>query len=77
MLLRRNAPNRERPYRIWLYPLTCLLALVGWLMLFVTSDVKSLAIGGGSLVAGVIVFLVWSKVERSWPFANTTPLETG
>src|SRR5262249_37328155 len=28
--LRRKAPNLERPFRIWLYPLPVLVALVGW-----------------------------------------------
>ena len=31
MVLRRREPNRERPFRIWLYPLPCFLALAGWL----------------------------------------------
>lgn len=31
MLLRRRAQALARPYRIWLYPVPCFVALVGWL----------------------------------------------
>src|SRR5262249_30735504 len=37
MILRRLDPDRPRPFRIWLYPLPCLLALVGWLFMYVTA----------------------------------------
>ena len=32
LILRRTEPDRPRPFRIWLYPLPCGLALVGWLV---------------------------------------------
>src|SRR5262245_18898827 len=35
-LLRKNAPKMERPYRIWLYPLPSLIALVGWAFIYST-----------------------------------------
>ena len=38
MLLRRSQPGRPRPFMIWLYPLPCLVALVGWLYLYVSAD---------------------------------------
>src|SRR4030095_4599725 len=33
-LLRRHRPDSERPYRMWLYPLPALVALFGWIFLF-------------------------------------------
>lgn len=69
MLLRRRAPGMPRPYRIWLYPLPCLLALAGWLFVFGTANWKLIVFGLGTLLAGVIFFLVWSRETRRWPFA--------
>lgn len=69
MLLRKRAPTLERPYRIWLYPVPALLALVGWIFVFVTNDPKPLLVGLGTLGLGVVVFLVWSRCTRRWPFA--------
>jgi amino acid transporter len=68
-LLRRLRPEMPRPYRIWLYPLPSLLALVGWTFLFVTSEPKVILLGLGTLLLGVAIFFVWSLHGRRWPFA--------
>jgi amino acid transporter len=70
MLLRRRRPDLERPYRIWLYPVPCLLALAGWLFVFATSDWKLIVFGLGTLVAGGVVFLIWSWQSGRWPFVR-------
>jgi amino acid transporter len=67
-LLRKRAPERPRPYKIWLYPLPSLLALVGWLFLFVTSSSTSILAGLATLAAGLGVFLAWTRVTRHWPW---------
>ncbi|MCC6823671.1 MAG: amino acid permease [Verrucomicrobia subdivision 3 bacterium] len=69
MLLRRRAPALARPYRIWLYPVPCFVALVGWLFVFGTADWKVILFGLGTLLLGVIIFLIWSKWTRRWPCA--------
>jgi amino acid transporter len=68
ILLRRRAPALARPYRIWLYPLPCLIALAGWLFIFCTSDRKIILFGLASLAVGIIFFLLWSWRTRRWPF---------
>jgi amino acid transporter len=69
MLLRRTRPDLPRPFRIWLYPLPCLLALVGWMYVYCTSAPIFIMLGLGTLAAGVLVFLAWSYKEHTWPFA--------
>jgi amino acid transporter len=71
MWLRRSSPGMERPFRIWLYPLPALIALIGWIFLLVTTDQKTLAYAGGALAAGGVFFLAWSRWTRRWPFAVT------
>jgi amino acid transporter len=68
MLLRRTQPDLPRPYRIWLYPLPTLIALVGWIFIFVTTDVRVIGFGLGILALGVGCFLIWSRRSRRWPF---------
>jgi len=70
MLLRRQQPNRSRPYKIWLYPLPCGLALVGWLYMYVCAGWPFVLLGLGTLGAGAIVFLIWSYYAKSWPFSR-------
>ena len=72
ILLRRRAPAMERPYRIWLYPVPCFVALVGWLFVFGTADRNVILFGLGTLLLGVIFFLIWSKWTSRWPFAAPT-----
>jgi amino acid transporter len=67
-LLRRRAPDMPRPYRMWLYPLPSLIALFGWLFIFVTTDMEVIALSLGGLVLGIVCFGVWSRRRRSWPF---------
>lgn len=69
VVLRRELPHAERPYRIWLYPLPCLVALAGWLFLFVTSGGKVILFALGVIAAGLAFFLLWSHRTRQWPFA--------
>jgi len=67
-LLRRRRPEMARPYRIWLYPIPNLVALVGWIYIFGTTDPLIIFFGLGTLVLGIIAFLVWSWRTGRWPF---------
>jgi len=67
-LLRKTQPDLARPYRIWLYPLPSIVALIGWLFIFVTSDWKTILFGLGSMALGILFFLIWSWRTARWPF---------
>jgi len=71
-LLRRRAPDLPRPYRMWLYPLPSLVALLGWIFIFATTPKLVMAFGLGALLLGVLCFVVWSWKRRTWPFAEVT-----
>jgi hypothetical protein len=64
-LLRTKRPDIERPFRIWLYPLPSLIALLGWMFLFVTADRQFIVFGLGTLAAGVVAFWLWSSRKAS------------
>jgi len=70
ILLRRTQPNLPRPYRMWLYPLPALVALVGWIFIFVTTGLEVILFGLGFLVLGMACFLLWSWRSRRWPFGG-------
>jgi amino acid transporter len=72
-LLRRHAPDMPRPYRMWLYPLPSLVALLGWIFIFATTPPTVIAFGLGALVLGVLCFGVWSWKGRTWPFEAGQP----
>jgi amino acid transporter len=68
VMLLRARPDQPRPFRMWLYPLPCLLALAGWLYVYATSGGLYIALGLATLVVGVGVFLLWSWRTGAWPF---------
>ena len=54
ILLRKHAPNMPRPYKMWLYPLPCLVALIGWIFIFATTAWPVMLLGLGTLSLGAI-----------------------
>jgi amino acid transporter len=72
MLLRRTAPDMPRPFRMWLYPIPALVALLGWIFVFATTDLRVIAFGLGVLALGAIAFLAWSRNTVQWPFLGQT-----
>lgn len=72
-LLRRDRPELNRPFRIWLYPLPNLVALAGWVFVFSTSGATVILFGLATLLAGVGAFVLWTWKTSQWPFA-TAPL---
>jgi amino acid transporter len=70
ILLRRREPQLPRPYRIWLYPLPPLIALLGWLYIFGTTSPRAVLLGLGTLALGAVVFLGWTWRTRRWPYAT-------
>src|SRR5690349_6439136 len=68
ILLRRNRPDMPRPYRMWLYPIPALVALLGWIFVFATTQVQVIFFGIGVLALGVAAFLLWSWNTKRWPF---------
>jgi amino acid transporter len=72
MLLRRRAPDMPRPYRMWLYPIPALVALLGWIFVFATTAPQVILFGIGVLALGCVAFLLWSRKTQRWPFAGET-----
>src|SRR5208337_4258653 len=68
VLLRRLYPARQRPFKVWLYPLPCGLALIGWLYMYVTAGWFFIIFVQVTLAAGVLAFLLWSYRAGRWPF---------
>jgi amino acid transporter len=68
MTLRKRAPEMPRPYRMWLYPVPALIAILGWIFVFATTELMVIAFGIGVLALGCVAFLLWSWNTDRWPF---------
>lgn len=58
------------PYRMWLFPLPAIAALVGWSYLFVMAGTGAIIFGIVSLVCGAAVFVVRARFRCEWPFGG-------
>jgi amino acid transporter len=68
VVLRRRQPNLVRPYKMWLYPVPAIIALVGWAFLYYSTDSLSQILSVAWVVIGVVAFLIFARAERVWPF---------
>jgi amino acid transporter len=77
IVFRIRQPEAARPFRMWLYPVPALVAILGFLyILFVRVDsVKELRYAVVITIAGVLIYLVRSWRRQEWPF-NAAPVGT-
>jgi amino acid transporter len=61
MVLRKSKPDMPRPYRMWLYPLPCIVALVGWTAVFITFKNQDKIYGLGMLILGIVTYQIWRR----------------
>jgi len=71
--LRAVRPDMPRPFRMWLYPLPALVALVGWVFVLGTSEPLVILFGLVTLALGIGVFFLWSWRTGHWPFGAAEP----
>ncbi|HZQ42049.1 MAG TPA: APC family permease [Acidobacteriaceae bacterium] len=66
MVLRKRRPEMKRPFRMWMYPLPPILALVGFAyIVFVRSgSARELMIAAAVVVTGTVVFVARSRMAK-------------
>jgi basic amino acid/polyamine antiporter, APA family len=58
----------QLPFRMWLYPLPALIALVGWIFVAITPDQRrNLGVAVIVLVVGIVMYFLRARVVKSWP----------
>ena len=68
-LIRRNRPDIHRPFKMPLYPVTSIIAFLGWLDILVAGGWPYVAAGFGLLLVGVAAYLFRARRLCEWPFA--------
>jgi len=68
VLLRRKNGKAHLPYKMPLYPLPVILAIVMWLFVFYSTGfavIQSFLIVFGT---GIVVYFIYAKLQQQWPF---------
>lgn len=58
-VLRKTRPDVVLPFRMWLYPIPSLIALIGWVFVLLTSPIESQLAGLVVMVTGVVVYFFY------------------
>ena len=68
-LIRRNRPEMPRPFHMPLYPVTSIIAFLGWLYILIASGIQYIVAGVALFAFGILAYLWRARVEREWPFS--------
>jgi fructoselysine transporter len=68
MLLRKQRAASDFPYKMPLFPLPPVLAILMWAGLFVATGPKLMMAGLGVAVIGTIVYFIKAYLQQDWPF---------
>ncbi len=68
MVIRKTKPKGFLPFKMWLYPVPALVAILMWIGLFFSTGMY-FALGGLIVMSlGAVVFFIRAKYEKEWPF---------
>ncbi|MEQ1473537.1 MAG: APC family permease, partial [Candidatus Acidiferrum sp.] len=73
-MIRRYRPDIQRPFQMWFYPVTSVIAFAGWAFILAASGLKFILWGVALIIVGVGAYLWRARAQSEWPF---TPPEVG
>ena len=75
MIFRKRDPAHERPFRMWLFPLPALFALLGFIyILFSRKNFeREVMLAAILIVVGTGAYLIRARNRGEWPFAAESP----
>ncbi len=68
LLLHARGKTRGWPFHMWLYPVPAVLAIAGWLAIFISTGRKPMVVSLVAMAAGILVYLGRARWLRQWPF---------
>jgi fructoselysine transporter len=69
IIWRSRDKTTPRPFKMWLFPLPAVLAILAWLWLFYSIDWQFEVAGVGVIAVGIVLFMFRAKSRKEWPFA--------
>lgn len=68
VMIRRFRPDIARPFRMWLYPVPVVIALLGWIYILISSGWVFILAGLGLLLLGMGAYFWRAHRKGEWPF---------
>jgi fructoselysine transporter len=70
MILRKQRKTTDFPYKMPLFPIPAILAIMMWAALFVATGKAMMIAGLGVIALGTLVYFVKAKTQHDWPFQS-------
>jgi amino acid transporter len=67
-MIRRYRPDIQRPFQMWFYPATSVIAFAGWAFILAASGLKFILWGIALIAVGIAAYLWRARVQAEWPF---------
>ena len=67
-MIRRYRPDIQRPFQMWFYPVTSVIAFAGWAFILAASGLKFILWGVALIIVGVGAYLWRARAQSEWPF---------
>ena len=62
------------PFKMWLYPLPAILAIIVWLFIFLSSGWQYILYAFIVIITGIILFMIFTFRKNAWPFNSRLPI---
>ncbi len=70
VLLRKRNGSKKLPFKMPLYPIPAILAIILWLLIFCATGIGSILYFAIVFASGILIYLLKSWLEKQWPFEN-------
>jgi amino acid transporter len=67
-LIRRYRPDIHRPFQMWFYPVSSIIAFAGWGFILASSGLKFILWGLALVAFGVLAYMWRARAQKEWPF---------
>jgi amino acid transporter len=67
-MIRRYRRDIQRPFQMWFYPVTSVIAFAGWAFILAASGMKFILWGIALIAVGIGAYLWRARVQAEWPF---------
>lgn len=74
LLLRKNRSKEDFPYKMPLFPLPVIIALLMWAGILLSTGLTMVVSGLVVITLGAIVYFIKAKLNREWPFRTNATL---
>ena len=73
LLLHRKWKAERWPFRMWFYPLPVLLAIAGWIGIFLSTGLVPIVSSVIAMGVGLLVYMGRARMLGQWPFEQSAP----